>query len=225
MGVAVPNCSSCDIAYEPSLKRSIPAACILILLGGCSDDSPGADAATDTSVRDAVADAAADADGSSDGSTDAATDSDGAPVRPVVTLTVQPMVVTEVPTTMVEFSLTFAPAPPVTGTRVYVLGDVAQNLTQLNLPAISVDPSANDAPRGDLDFSGFTLLATTSSVTVSVPSFDDGNAEMPQDVSFRIVPFEDVPWGELPVDGAMAAGPYDVGDPGTATITLRDAPE
>ncbi|MEM9066918.1 MAG: hypothetical protein AAGE52_00390 [Myxococcota bacterium] len=181
---------------------------LVMLLGiACGDDDGSTDAGT----------------GASDTGTDASADA-GDPTPRTVTLEVTPGVVPEEPTTTVSFRLTLDAEPPASGTRVYVLGDLTRGLTQLDVFALSVDPSTNARPQGDLDFSGFTLLMTSREVTVSIDSFADGEAEDPVDVMFRVVPFEEVPWGELPVDGAEAAAPYVVGDPATAMIRLQDSP-
>lgn len=181
----------------------LPSLLVLALLSGCDGDG-----AVDAGAPDAGVDAsAADA---------------GDPTR-MVTLEISPTVVPELPETDLLFTLTLDAPPPPGGTRVYVRGDVPQSLTQLDLFAIRTRPAANDAPVGDLDFSGFTLLLESESVIVEVPSFDDMMAEDPVDVTFRIVPFDEVPWGETAIEGEPSAGPYTVsGAP--VTVTLQDAP-
>ncbi|MEM9694155.1 MAG: hypothetical protein AAGA56_16520 [Myxococcota bacterium] len=139
------------------------------------------------------------------------------------TLTIDPGTVTESPESTVTFTVSLDAAPPEGGVRVYVLGDVPQSLTQLDLFGQTVDPSDNASPVGNLDFSGFTLLMTAQEVSIVLPSFQDNTDEDPVTVSYRIVPFDEVPWGELEVEMEPAAGPYRVGGAAT-TLEYRDTP-
>ncbi|MEM1349898.1 MAG: hypothetical protein AAGI01_15155 [Myxococcota bacterium] len=144
---------------------------------------------------------------------------------PVVSLEITPDVVIEDPASKVTFTLKLDRDPPEGGTRVYVLGDVSQSLNQLALLSVSTEPSTNAAPIGDFDFSGFTLLMESREVSVNTLGFQDGQPEEPVEVTFRIVPFEEVAWCDVPVDSEPAAAPYAVGTPSTAVLTLRDTPE
>ncbi|MEM6956475.1 MAG: hypothetical protein AAF411_04625 [Myxococcota bacterium] len=212
---------------------------LMFVLGGlvaiaCGDDDGNAsldaaplDAATDGTVPDeAIEMGDADVTDAPSGADDAvdAPVVDAPPSGPSVALQIDPAVVTEMPASSVTFELEVTGEIPEGGVRVYVLGDVPRSLTQLDLFNLSVDPEGNDAPVGDLDFSGFTVLLEAPVTTITLTGFADGEAEDPVDVNFRIVPFEEVPWGMLPVDNEPAAGAYVVGAPSTATLRLQDEP-
>ncbi|MEM1032725.1 MAG: hypothetical protein AAGN82_20430 [Myxococcota bacterium] len=144
---------------------------------------------------------------------------------PQAELAISPDTITESPPSTVTFTVSLSEDPGADGTRVYVLGDEAQSLTQLDLTDLEVVPDGNAAPQGDLDFSGFTLLMTTREVSVTIGSFDDMMDEAPSSVRYTIVPFEEVPWGELAVENVVAAGPYRVATAtATAELAFRDAP-
>jgi len=202
-----------------------------LALSACDGDTPEdpEDASPDTGMTTGDPDMPEDMpDDPEDASMDAGVDmpEDMPPAGPpVVSLAITPDVVTEDPASEVTFTFTLDRDPPDGGTRVYLLGDVPQALSQLNLFALRTDPVANDAPVGDLDFSGFTLLMESREVSVITRGFADGEAEDPVEVTFTIVPFEDVAWGMLPVDNEPAAAPYVVGSPDTATLTLKDTPD
>lgn len=159
----------------------------------------------------------------SGGSSAGGSTSTGVGPVPTATLTITPAVVTEAPESEVTFTLSLSEAPGAEGVRVYVLGDAPQSLTQLDLFALTVSPDTNARPVGNLDFSGFTLLLTEPEVSVTIPSFDDGDDEDPVTVSYAVVAFDEVPWGELEVESEPAAGPYEV-DGQAATLEYRDTP-
>jgi hypothetical protein len=197
--------------------RSLGAVVWVFVFASCGDDDASVDGGVDAGV-DAGVDSGSDA-APPDGGSDAG--SSDAPVT--VSLTIEPDTVFEAPASDVSFVLSLDREPPPGGTRVYVLGDVPQSLSQLNLFGIRTAPASNDAPVGDLDFSGFTLLLEAREVTVRIRGFDDSTAEEPLDVTYRIVPFDEVPWGELAIENEMAAGAYVVGgDP--QTLRFQDAP-
>ncbi len=154
---------------------------------------------------------------------DSDADTDAATTDPVVDLAVSPSALVEAPPSSVTFTLTLDRDPPAEGVRVYVLGDVPQSLTQGNLFGLAWTPAESDGPTGDLTFSGFTFLLTGREGTVTLPSFDDGTEEAPVTVTYDVVPFDEVPWGETAIESEPAAGAYVVGN-GTATLELRDAP-
>jgi hypothetical protein len=140
-----------------------------------------------------------------------------------VTMVIDPLVVPELPTTTLAFTLRLDADPPSEGVRLYVKGDRAQGLTQLDLFALSVAPRSNPLPAGDLDFSGFVLLMKEREVTVSVRSFDDGVSEAPSFLTLELVPFDRVPWGTSTVNDEAATLPYEVRTQ-PIRIELRDAP-
>jgi hypothetical protein len=142
---------------------------------------------------------------------------------PRVSLTIDPPALVEDPPSTSVFRLTLDQDPPPGGVRVYALGDVPQSLTQADLFNLAWTPPDGDGPVGDLTFSGFTLLMLGREATVSLLGYPDGQPEAPVLVTWNIVPFDQVPWGDAAVDGEPAAGPYAAGGP-SATLELRDAP-
>ncbi|MEM6927025.1 MAG: hypothetical protein AAF602_08865 [Myxococcota bacterium] len=149
------------------------------------------------------------------------TGADDPPV--VVSLTITPGLLTEAPASSATFTLTVEGGVPDGGVTVYVLGDVPQSLTQGDLFALSVTPDTHPEPVGDLTFSGFTLALEEPEVSVTLPSFDDGTEEDPVTVTYAIVPFDEVPWGDVSIEGVEASAPYAVGG-GPAPLEFRDAP-
>ncbi|MEO0602473.1 MAG: hypothetical protein AAF211_13610 [Myxococcota bacterium] len=147
----------------------------------------------------------------------------GVDADPVVSLTIAPSTLTEDPASSVTFTLSIDGDVPDGGVTVYVLGDVPQSLTQADLFSLSVSPATHPEPVGDLTFSGFTLAMEEPEVAVTLPSFDDGTEEEPVTVTYAIVPFDDVAWGDVSIEGVQAAAPYVVGG-SSASLELRDTP-
>ncbi|MEA5619310.1 hypothetical protein VB711_15890, partial [Cronbergia sp. UHCC 0137] len=88
--------------------------------------------------------------------------------------------------TTLTFRFELSEAPPAAGIRVYLKGNIAQSLTQLDLFAISF--SGGDVPQGDFDFTGFYFNIRSQVATVSVPIFADGNPEGEQSVIYTLQP-------------------------------------
>ncbi|MEN0067047.1 MAG: hypothetical protein AAGA48_33260 [Myxococcota bacterium] len=147
----------------------------------------------------------------------------GVDAEPVVSLTIAPPTLTEAPASSTTFTLSLDGDVPEGGVTVYVLGDVPQSLTQTDLFSLSVSPDAHPEPVGDLTFSGFTLAMAEPVVAVTLPSFDDGTEEEPVTVTYEIVPFDEVPWGDVSIDGVEGAASYVVGG-SAASLELRDTP-
>ncbi|BAB74354.1 Ig-like domain-containing protein [Anabaena sp. FACHB-709] len=88
--------------------------------------------------------------------------------------------------TVLTFRFELSEPPPSGGVRVYLLGNVPQSLTQLDLFAISF--TGGGVPQGDFDFSGFFFNITSQVATVSVPIFQDGIPEGQQSVVYTVQP-------------------------------------
>ncbi|MEA5513952.1 Ig-like domain-containing protein [Nodularia sp. UHCC 0506] len=86
--------------------------------------------------------------------------------------------------TILTFRFELSEPPPAAGIRVYLLGNVPQSLTQLDLFAISA--TGGSSPQGDFDFSGFFFNITSQVATVSAPIFADGNPEGQQTVVYTL---------------------------------------
>ncbi|UKP00603.1 Ig-like domain-containing protein [Nostoc sp. UHCC 0870] len=88
--------------------------------------------------------------------------------------------------TVLTFRFELSEPPPPGGVRVYLLGNVPQSLTQLDLFQISF--TGGGVPQGDFDFSGFFFNITSQLATVSAPIFPDGTPETPQSVVYTLQP-------------------------------------
>ncbi|MDB9330632.1 Ig-like domain-containing protein [Nodularia spumigena CS-591/04] len=86
--------------------------------------------------------------------------------------------------TTLTFRFELSEPPPAGGIRVYLLGNVPQSLTQLDLFALSF--TGGDVPQGDFDFSGFFFNITSQVATVTAPIFADGISEGQQTVVYTL---------------------------------------
>ncbi|MDB9374549.1 DVUA0089 family protein, partial [Nodularia sphaerocarpa] len=86
--------------------------------------------------------------------------------------------------TELTFRFELSEPPPVGGVRVYLLGNLPQSLTQLDLFALSF--TGGGVPQGDFDFSGFFFNITSEIATVSAPIFADGIPEGQQTVVYTL---------------------------------------
>ncbi|MDB9399133.1 Ig-like domain-containing protein [Microcystis aeruginosa CS-567/02-A1] len=92
----------------------------------------------------------------------------------------------ETESTALTFRFELSEPPPAGGIRVYLLGNVPQSLTQLDLFALSF--TGGDVPQGDFDFSGFFFDITSQVATVTAPIFADGISEGQQTVVYTLQP-------------------------------------
>lgn len=107
-------------------------------------------------------------------------------MAPVVKITANTQNLVETQGTTLTFRFELSETPPPAGVRVYLKGNIAQSLTQLDLFAVSF--SGGDAPVGDFDFTGFYFNIKSLVATVSVPIFADGIVESPQTVVYTLQP-------------------------------------
>ncbi|MBD2252792.1 Ig-like domain-containing protein, partial [Nostoc parmelioides] len=101
-----------------------------------------------------------------------------------VKFTTNTTTIIETQDTVLTFRFELSEPPPAGGVRVYLLGNVPQSLTQLDLFAISF--TGGGVPQGDFDFSGFFFNITSQVATVSVPIFQDGIPEGQQSVVYTL---------------------------------------
>ncbi|MCC5624391.1 bluetail domain-containing putative surface protein [Nostoc sp. CHAB 5715] len=107
-------------------------------------------------------------------------------MAPIVKITANTENLVETQGTILTFSFELSEAPPPAGVTVYLKGNIAQSLTQLDLFAIAY--SGGDAPEGDFDFTGFYFNIKSKIATVTLPIFADGIVESPQTVVYTLQP-------------------------------------
>ncbi|MEM9131974.1 MAG: Ig-like domain-containing protein [Actinomycetota bacterium] len=133
----------------------------------------------------------------------------------------------------VTFRVSLSEAPPAgSSVTVYVLADQAEALTQLDLFGLQWQHAGlaqgdGPTPVGDFDFTGFTIEMVSQSVELTVPTFDDATTEADTTVTYRVVPFDDVPWDSVALGASpfiQAGGRYQTGSSASASLTLTDRP-
>jgi hypothetical protein len=97
------------------------------------------------------------------------------------------------PTTLIEsqntvltFRFELDQAPPASGVKVTVKGNVPQSLNQLDLLSLSF--VGGEQPVGDFDFSGFDFTITSRVATIRLPIFQDNQTEGLQAVTYTLQP-------------------------------------
>ncbi|MEA5513951.1 Ig-like domain-containing protein [Nodularia sp. UHCC 0506] len=122
--------------------------------------------------------------------------------------------------TILTFRFELSEPPPAAGIRVYLLGNVPQSLTQLDLFAISA--TGGSSPQGDFDFSGFFFNITSQVATVSAPIFVDGDPEGQQTVVYTLQP--DAAYTVDPSFSAVTVNFYDNPSQVPAPPPVNDPP-
>ncbi|MDB9378442.1 Ig-like domain-containing protein [Nodularia sphaerocarpa] len=122
--------------------------------------------------------------------------------------------------TTLTFRFELSEPPPAGGLRVYLLGNVPQSLTQLDLFALSF--TGGDVPQGDFDFSGFFFNITSQVATVSAPIFADGTPEGQQTVVYTLQP--DAAYTVDPSFSAVTVNFYDDPSQVSAPSPVNDPP-
>ncbi|MEA5523729.1 hypothetical protein VB673_01725, partial [Nodularia spumigena UHCC 0143] len=122
--------------------------------------------------------------------------------------------------TTLTFRFELSEPPPAGGIRVYLLGNVPQSLTQLDLFALSF--TGGDVPQGDFDFSGFFFDITSTVATVTAPIFADGISEGQQTVVYTLQP--DAAYTVDPSFSAVTVNFYDDPSQVPAPPPVNDQP-
>jgi hypothetical protein len=105
---------------------------------------------------------------------------------PTVKFTATPTTLIESQGTVITFRFELDEAPPPSGIKLTVKGNVPQSLTELDL--FKINATGNSAlPEGDFDFSGFDFTINSRVGTVTVPMFDDGAAEGLETVTYTLL--------------------------------------
>ncbi|WP_414526556.1 Ig-like domain-containing protein [Nodularia chucula] len=120
--------------------------------------------------------------------------------------------------TTLTFRFELSEPPPAGGLRVYLLGNVPQSLTQLDLFALSF--TGGGVPQGDFDFSGFFFNITSQVATVTAPIFPDGIPEGQQTVVYTLQP--DAAYTVDPSFSAVTVNFYD--DPSQVPLPVNNPP-
>jgi Ca2+-binding RTX toxin-like protein len=105
---------------------------------------------------------------------------------PTVKFTATPTTLIESQGTVITFRFELDEAPPPSGIKLTVRGNVPQSLTELDL--FKINATGNSAlPEGDFDFSGFDFTINSRVGTVTAPMFDDGVTEGLETVTYTLL--------------------------------------
>jgi hypothetical protein len=104
---------------------------------------------------------------------------------PTVKFSATPTTLVESQGTVITFRFELDEAPPASGLKLTVKGNVPQSLTQLDLFKLSFT-GASAPPEGDFDFSGFDITVNSRVATITLPIFNDGIAEGLQTVTYTL---------------------------------------
>jgi Bacterial Ig domain/RTX calcium-binding nonapeptide repeat (4 copies) len=105
---------------------------------------------------------------------------------PIINFSASPSVLTESDNTLLTFTFTSDTPLPPEGIQVAIDSLIPESLAQLDLFDFNI--TGGNTPVGNFDFSGFSFTMTAQTATISAPIFQDEIIEVPQNVTYTLLP-------------------------------------